>query len=236
MRDDSCIAELDAEQAIMTSVSVGEARIRDVNQTYTKRRRVIAEKLRQRGIPDPNPYADLWAWYHKWSSGELPTYKSRRLYLVELFKPTFDALARESAGRIAEPVVNPTGWARVDRNIDSIRRQLEIARDEEDFQTVGLVCRETLISLGQAVYDPARHLPADGIIPSTTDGYRMLDAYFTAELGGGTNEIIRSHAKSALKLANDLQHRRTASFRDAALCAEASRTVTNLVAIVAGRR
>lgn len=56
------------------------------------------------------------------------------------------------------------------------------------------------------------------------------------ELAGGANEETRKHARSALDLANVLQHRRTASFRDAALCVEASTTVVNVVAIVAGRR
>lgn len=34
-----------------------------------------------------------------------------------------------------------------------------------------------------------------------------------------------------LTLANDLQHRRTAKFREAALCAETTRTVMNIVSI-----
>jgi hypothetical protein len=33
-----------------------------------------------------------------------------------------------------------------------------------------------------------------------------------------------------------LQHKRTASFRDAALCSEATTSVVNLIAIIAGRR
>jgi hypothetical protein len=39
-----------------------------------------------------------------------------------------------------------------------------------------------------------------------------------------------------LDLANALQHRRTATFRDAAMCVEATTTVINVIAIVAGRR
>jgi hypothetical protein len=64
----------------------------------------------------------------------------------------------------------------------------------------------------------------------------MLDAYITVELAGGANESARRHAKSALDFAVALQHRRTATFRDAALCVEATTTVANVVAIVAGRR
>jgi len=64
----------------------------------------------------------------------------------------------------------------------------------------------------------------------------MLSAYFLAELPGEGNEAARRHAKAALDLANALQHRRTATFRDAAMCAEATTSVINLVAIISGRR
>jgi hypothetical protein len=129
----------------------------------------------------------------------------------------------------------PTGWARVDRGVDAIRSRLETAKNEEEFQTVGLLCRETLISLAQAVYEPSKHKPADGIEPSETDAKRMLEGYFSAELRGNNNETVRKHARASLDLANELQHRRTADFTQAALCAEASRTVVNIVAIVSGR-
>ena len=65
---------------------------------------------------------------------------------------------------------------------------------------------------------------------------RMLDAYIAAELSGGPNESARRHAKAALTLANDLQHHRTADYRQAALCAEATTSVVNLIAIISGQR
>ena len=96
--------------------------------------------------------------------------------------------------------------------------------------------RETLISLAQAVYTPDRHPALDGIPPSNTDAKRMLEAYLAVELAGGTNEEARKHARSALSFAIALQHRRTATFRDAALCVEATTAVVNVIAIVAGKR
>ena len=71
---------------------------------------------------------------------------------------------------------------------------------------------------------------------SATDANRMLSAYVMQELKGSANEKQRRHAKAALGLAVELQHRRTAEFRQAALCAEATHSVVNLVAIVSGRR
>ena len=64
----------------------------------------------------------------------------------------------------------------------------------------------------------------------------MLDAYIADNLAGSANEEARRHAKAALALAVALQHTRTADFRQAALCAEATASVINLLAIVSGRR
>ena len=64
----------------------------------------------------------------------------------------------------------------------------------------------------------------------------MLDAYIETELGGSESDEARKYAKASLSLANELQHKRTADFRSAAMCAEATTSVVNLIAIVSGRR
>jgi hypothetical protein len=124
----------------------------------------------------------------------------------------------------------------VDRTITEIRLRLETAKTEEQFQAVGLLCREALISLAQTVFDPNKHPILDGVDVSKTDGKRMLEAYLAMELSGGENKIARQHAKAALDLANETQHRRTAGFRQAALCAESTTAVVNLIAIISGQR
>lgn len=230
------LAEIEAQKHLMIAVSTGGPRIQEKNREYQERRRRIRAELYKIGIEDPNPYSDLWAWYGKWSSGDLPTYQSRRNYISGLYQPLIDYLDTDRLQRISEPLQEPTGWARVDRGVDSIIYRLETAQNEEDYQTVGLLCRETLISLAQAVYDPAIHRAVDGVAPSSTDAKRMLEGYLAVELGGQSNAEARKHARAALDLANWLQHRRTATLRDASLCAEATRTVVNIVAIVSGRR
>jgi hypothetical protein len=139
---------------------------------------------------------------------------------------------RQGSGIFEEP----TGWAKVDGALGEIRKRLEESSTEEQFQAVGLLCRETLISLGRTVYEPTLHRAVDDIGPSPTDAKRMLEAYLATELAGGPNKIARQHAKAALDLANELQHKRTANFRQAALCAEATTSVVNLVAIISGKR
>ena len=131
-----------------------------------------------------------------------------------------------------------TGWPRVDRTMDDIRARLQEASTEEQFQVVGVLCREALISLALAVYDPEKHTAfgEDSIVPSNTDAKRMLDRYIEVEAGGGSNAAIRRCARAAVDLANELQHRRTATFRNAALCAEVTAGMINVIAVLDGRR
>lgn len=143
--------------------------------------------------------------------------------------------ARKIGGRVSI-FKEPTGWEKVDRQIQEARLRLDTAKNEEQFQAIGLISREALITLAEIVHDPMRHPSVDGISPSKTDAARRLEAFFEAELKGGANEEARSHAKAALKFAAALQHKRTADFRTAALCAEATASVVNIVAIVFGRR
>lgn len=101
---------------------------------------------------------------------------------------------------------------------------------------MGLLCREGLISLAQTVFDPTKHRILDEVGVSSTDAKRMLEAYWGAELDGGENKVARQHARAALDLANELQHKRTATFRQAALCADATVAVINLISIMSGQR
>lgn len=147
-------------------------------------------------------------------------------------KPIFVA----QSARRAVVFEEPTGWQKVDRQLQEMRLRLDSAETEEQYQGVGLLCREVLISVAQEVYDPARHPLIDDKTPSYTDAKRMLEAIFEAELRGSSNEEARAHAKAAVRLALALQHKRLADFRTAALCAEGTWSVVNMLAIIAGRR
>jgi hypothetical protein len=215
----------------MISVATGGPRIQQVQAECQENCDLVDVELTNRHIPNPLPYRDLWQWYGRWSSGDLPTYASRRAFVSALFDPLVTQLRRG----FSTPV-EATGWERVDRTVTALRQQLAVAETEEQFQTVGLLCRETLISLAQAAFSPDEHPTLDGVKATDTDTKRMLEAYIAASLGGSSNEHLRKHARAALDLALHLQHKRTASFRDAALCSEATTSVVNLVAVMAGRR
>jgi hypothetical protein len=236
MTDEDLKTAIAAQKALMIAVATGGPRIPSVNNTYVERRAAIAEALAARQLADPNPFDDLWAWYGRWQEPDLQHYQQRRLFIGALYKPLLDQLAGGARKAAVERVVEPTGWERVDRTVEKALRQFDAAQNEEDFQGVGLTCREVMISLAQAVYDPLIHKTSDGVKPSNTDANRMLEAFISHELKGHSNEALRKHAKASLGLAVELQHKRTAQYRDAGLCMEATASLVNIIAIVSGRR
>ena len=131
-----------------------------------------------------------------------------------------------------------TGWDRVDRTMDRIRNLLANASVVEEFQQIGVLCREGLISLAEAVFDPAQHpsIPNDDTDVSKTDAKRMIARYVAFEYSGRSNREIRKCVNSALEVANKITHGRTSTYRDAAICAQATLNVVGLIAIISGKR
>ena len=230
------LQQLDHLRNIMIAVSTGGPKINDVNRDYKARHLKLTRELAPHGFQNPIPYTDLWGWYGKWSSGDLPSYQSRRDYIRGLCKPLETRLCEGPSSRGADAFPEPTGWSRVDRTLGEARARLQSALNAEEFQTVGLLCRETLISLAETVFNPGKHPPLDQAKVSNTDAKRMLDRYLAVEVAGKSNATIRKHAKVALDLANELQHQRTAVFRNSALCVEATASVVNIIAILSGVR
>jgi hypothetical protein len=127
MTDAELLEDIEAQKALMMAVATGGPRIESVNGEYIQSRQRIATELAQRRIDDPNPYTDLWRWYGKWSSGDLPTYRSRRTYIGELYAPLIERLQRGGVAVGSDLFEAPTGWTKVDRQIDGIRTAWGIA-------------------------------------------------------------------------------------------------------------
>jgi len=231
MKDAELIQGLENLRDTMINVATGGQRIANINDQFQQTYATVAAALAKRKIENTVPYGSLWDWYARWSSGDMPTYQSRRTYIGSLFAPILNWIR---TGHVEE--FEATGWTRVDRTVGEVRDRLAAATQEEQFQAIGLLCREALISVAQAVFIAERHPSLDGVAPSQTDAKRMLECYVAIELAGGVNEEARKHVRSALDLVVGLQHKRTASFRDAAMCVEATTSVINITAIVSGKR
>lgn len=238
--DEELIKEIESLKDHMIAVATGGARPSDWNKwpdeerKYAERLRRIQEALQKREIPDTNLYEDLSAWYGRWSGGDLPSYASRRQYVSELLDPLIKTV-RQGRTHVFE---EPTGWDRVDRELADAVEELKQANSESDFQAVGKRCLDTLISLAQEVYDPDQHPTIDNVSTSNADVKRMLEAYLQSELSGGSNmnKAARKQALATVGFATSLYHKRTATFLGAALCAEATTSIVNMIAILAGKR
>ena len=118
-----------------------------------------------------------------------------------------------------------------------MKRDSEFANNEEDFQSIGLLCREVIISLAQAVFIPWLHGEKDdkGVSISDTDAVRMIGNYLNYSLSGSSNEELRAYAKSTNKLANLLTHKRNATKKDMLLAVSATISLINFIGIIEGK-
>jgi len=88
----------------------------------------------------------LWRWYEDYKAKGLAHYRERRSYIHQIYDPLIERVEALKTSSGVQVFTEPTGWEKVDRTIDGMRERLETAANEEEFQTVGLLCRETVIS------------------------------------------------------------------------------------------
>ena len=156
----------------------------------------------------------------------------QRLVEVELRsgKPVYGA----APVHFAPAPLARTPWKKVERQIDVMHQSLTRAVSEEDYQAVGLLGREVMISLAQAVISPAEAAGDDGVAPSATDARRLLDSYIGEALPGPGNEAVRGAVRKVVQATNAVQHDRGATHRDAALIVELVASSVQLVHILDG--
>lgn len=158
---------------------------------------------------------------------ELP-YLEKKEQIIELKKKLFERYSRFSTGLNIVEQSPPTGWERVDRSISEMNSRLSAAQNEEQFQAIGMLSRETLITVAQQVFDTDKHPTIDGVEASRTDAKRMLEAFLKFELTN-SSEKARKFVKSAVDFSNQLTHDRNATKLDASMCLIALVSVANLI-------
>lgn len=227
-------SDIESVKDLMVAVSTGGPRIQEVDSRYKSLNGSIHQRCKQLNIKYNNPFVGLWDWYGKWSS-ELPTYQSRRLFINELFSPTLSAFEENGANiGIAIPIIELNGWDRINRTVVKIKQDSVTARMEEDYQQIGLLCREVIISLAQAVFVPEIHgaKDEDGKTIGKTDANRMISNYLSYKLAGSSNQEIKTYAKNTNMLANMLTHKRDASRKDMLMSVSATIALINFIGIL----
>src|SRR5437867_685580 len=92
-------------------------------------------------------------------------------------------------------------WSRLDRALQKATDTFHLAAVEEDFQMVGLLCREAFISLAQTIYDGSRHQTVDGVVPSITDAKRILEKVVEHYKVQGEEPVLRLFESRDVRLA-----------------------------------
>lgn len=221
---------IDSIQNLMIDVALGELRIQEVDAGYIELKRTIGNELRRLGLDDPNLHGDLWQWYMHWRD-ELPSWAERRVYVRKLYAPILDALDHLEQRSIGTGITTgETGWERVDSQVRQLRERYATARTVEDFQAVGLLCRDIFVSLADAAFDPDRHVPGGEAAPESVS--ERLYAVCDFEAPGASNKELRKLLKAGIDFANKVQHDRMATVEDAAIVAEATVASVRLVKLL----
>jgi hypothetical protein len=127
------------------------------------------------------------------------------------------------------PSASQEAWFQVDSQLRSLRRHLQISDSEEQFQAVGALARETLVSLTRAIADDAENVGAE---ISKTHMEKILGAYLDRKIPGSSNAELRAYARSCWQLTAALVHNRNASYPLAEICTEACAHLVVLVRIL----
>ena len=106
------------------------------------------------------------------------------------------------------------------RKLKSVAALIDTAKEIEDFQAIGVQCRETLIELGNHIYDPA--MAGDGEQPQASNFKRKCELFIQFYLKGSENadyrSIIKKLTESTWDYANKITHSRSATYYEASTC------------------
>ena len=233
IKDKQLLQEIDKIKAIMITLATTPSIDLTYKDQYKEIRQIIGQGLAERGLEDTNYFYDLIQWQGKWSSGDLPTYNDRRKFVKELYAPIIEHISNQRLFDNIEISGKPTGWTEVDRKITEIKKTLSTATNTEQYQSIGLICRDTLIALAQEAFDPSKHsIPAG---TKKADVNTIIPAIINAEMSESSDERIRSYVRSTWQLVNHLQHKSTADYRLALLNVTATLAFVQIVAIITGK-
>ena len=168
--------DIEALKDMMISVATGGERIQNVDARYRSLHSSISSRCKRINIKYDNKFNGLWDWYGRWTNS-MPHYQERRQFINDLLAPTFEAFSNDvTSPSIATPIVELNDWDRINRTVFKIKQNSLTAKNEEDFQQIGLLCRDVIISLAQAVYNPEIHGTTDdkGTVIGPSDAVRMI--------------------------------------------------------------
>jgi len=123
---------------------------------------------------------------------------------------------------------DPSPFDEVFRRVEQAGSRHDSAVEVEDYQSVGMLLRESLISLIVAVRRRVE-VPADVELPQDSNFVAWTDLLMNQLCGGGSNKELRQHlkntAKDAWQLVNWLTHARSANETASSIAIHSCQTV-----------
>ena len=190
-------------------------------------------------IPFPElPFRDFASFRKHWVKEGMSgsgSWAARRDYLEKIFTPIEEMIAGlierswdEDLARGVSPHTQ-TGWPDVDREIEELRGRFRVARSAQDHGAVGGACVRILELLGEAAFDPGRHLPRGEALPPRDHTKNRFDFIIAAELPGKDNDTLRRLARAVIEMAQDVKHRTTPTRREAGIAADSVIILANVL-------
>lgn len=234
LKNSDLIKEIYFLRDTLILVSTGKQKIQDIKDEYSKIYSEVEDKLRSESLPNPNQFKNLWNWYEYYKNNNLPTYESRRQYVFSMYSNLIDSINNISSSLGNDLVVNIDDWDRLKRTVVEIKKRFLDSKSEEQFQAIGQLCRDALISLAQMVYI-REFEETNSTNISKTDAKGMLDYYISKELSGGKLESLRKLVYATNSFANCVTHDRNANQKDTHLCISSTISLINIVGILEGK-
>jgi hypothetical protein len=194
--------------------------------------RSLVERL---GLELKLPFSDFGTFRSYWLREDASgSWQARRDILNDLFSDLHDQLERLEDGEIGSALVRPatsrpgTGWARVDTEVNELRRHFQAARTEQDYRNVGNDCVAVLERLSAQVYDAAVHLRDDEEEPPVANTKQRLGRFIEDSAAGPSNAEVRKVARAVIELAQAVKHQGTPTRRDAGIAADSVIQLANI--------
>ena len=232
---ESLLVLINEEMNTLIKAATAVISIRDSkeNDSYRRNHEYIDDILKKLGLEPIHKYRDLWDWYNDYKNRELKTYESRRVFIRQLYRPLIELIQNSDENRTGLFHYEKTGWDKVDKEVDSFKDAISKAQSNREYQAVGMLGRELLITLAQTVYNKEKHPAIDGANISNTDSKRMLEAFVSHCLKEkGKWEKETKYIKNAINFANELTHERSADIVDAKLCYSAVISTVQIIKIL----
>ena len=200
----------------------GQARDEDVQHVERIKREIVLGEIYE--IWDVTTDKNRW-----WVITNLTNLYSQRYFPSLDYTLSFHiglmARLRNRADRIDGD--DPTPFDEVFRRVDQAEGKLDEAVEAEDYQAVGMLLREGLISLIGAL-KRRTELPAEVERPQESNFVLWVDLLMNQLCGGGSNKELRQHLKNIAKetwqLTNWLTHYRNASKTAASIAIHSCQT------------